>query len=67
MIISRHHGRPVIRVFMLLDVGADFLKDFLPPGPIWFKIHEYYNRLNCFFVIAAFALVEHDLEKYGRE
>ena len=37
------------RLLTLLAVGADLLQDFFPPGPTWFKIHEYCNIINCFF------------------
>jgi len=50
-----------------LAVGAALLKDFLPPGPTWFKIHMYCNSLNFFFTITAFALAVHVLEKAGRK
>ena len=33
----------------LLDVGADYLQYFLPPGTTWFKIHKYCNSLDFFF------------------
>ena len=51
----------------LLAVVAALLQDFLPPGPNWFKIHEYCNRLNFFFTITDFALAVHVLEKSGRK
>ena len=52
---------------MLLAIGADLLRYFLPPGPTWFNIHEYSNILNFFFSIAVFALAVHVLEKSGRK
>ena len=52
---------------MLLAVGAALLRYFLPPGPTWFKIHEYCNSLNFLFTITAFALEVYVLEKYGRK
>ena len=50
----------------LLDVGAALLQDILLPVTTWFKIHEYCNRLYCFFTTTAFALTVHVLEKNGR-
>ena len=58
----------LVWVFLtLLDIGAALLQYFLPPGPNWFKIHYYCNRINFFFAITSFALVVHVLEKYGRK
>ena len=51
----------------LLNVGAALLSDLLHLGDNWFKIHEYCNILNCLFIITAFALEGHVLEKYGRK
>ena len=51
----------------LLAVGADLLRDFLPPDTTWFKIHEYCNRLNFFFTITYFSLAVHVLDKSGRK
>ena len=52
---------------MLLAVGAALLRYFLPPGITWFKVHECYNKLTCFFTITDFNLVVHVLEKAGKK
>ena len=52
---------------MLLAVGAALLQYFLPTGPTWFNIREYYNSLNFLFTIPAFALAVHVVEKDGRK
>ena len=49
----------------LLAVGADLLRYLLPPGPTWFKIHEYCDSLKIFFTVTSFALTVNDLEKSG--
>ena len=51
----------------LSAVGAALLQHFLPPGLIWFNIHEYCNSLNLFFAITSFALAVHVLEKSERK
>ena len=55
------------RFLTLLAVGAALLRYFLPPGITWFKVHECYNKLTCFFTITDFNLVVHVLEKAGRK
>ena len=51
----------------LLTFGAAFFWYFLPPGPTWFKIHEYCNSINFFFTITAFALAVYVPEKTVRK
>ena len=52
---------------MLLGVGSALFQYLLPPGTTWFKIHDYYNSLNCFFAITSCSLSLHVLEKSGRK
>ena len=54
-------------LFSFLYVGASLLQVLLPPGPTWFNIHKYFNRLNFFFTITAFSLKVHVLETSGRK
>ena len=51
----------------LLAVGDSLLQYLHSPGTTWFKIHEYFNSLNCVFTITAFALEVYALDKSGRE
>ena len=52
---------------MLFSVDDSLLQYFLPPGPTWFKIHEYCNIINFFFTITVFSLALHVIEKCGRK
>ena len=52
---------------MLLAVGTSLLQDLIPPGTTWFEIHEYCNRLNCFFNKPYFDLAVHVIEKSVKE
>ena len=51
----------------LLNVGADLLQYFIPPGTTWFKMHEYHISLKFFFTLTAFALSAHMIDKSGRK
>ena len=46
-------------VLVPLAVTASVLRDFLPKGPLWLKLHGMFNNASVLFTIISFALAVH--------